>query len=181
MSEVTNAVATGAHRVDKHASSNQDPHGEFHVSMATYNMVFLALMVGLIVTVWAAFINLGPLNMPVAMLIATIKAALVVLYFMHVKFASRLTKVFVAASFLWLVILFVMTFMDYHTRHWLSNSKGWNDNPVMSDYDKGTEHLHQKDHNTGNKHETDPAAGETHDGAKSHGTEDKAPGKPGAG
>src|SRR5687767_10220991 len=158
MSEVTNAVATGAHRVDKHASSNQDPHGEFHVSMATYNMVFLALMVGLVVTVWAAFINLGPLNMPVAMLIATSKAVLVVLYFMHVKFASRLTKVFVAATMVWLAIMFVMTFMDYFSRDWLSNSRGWNDNPVMSDYDAGTEHLHDKDHNTGGKHETDPAA-----------------------
>src|ERR687894_170597 len=120
MSEVTHAVATGAHRVDKHASSNQDPHGEFHVSMATYNIIFLWLMVLLVVTVVAAFINLGPLNMPVAMIIASIKAALVVLYFMHVKFASRLTKVFVAASFLWLVILFAMTFMDYFSREWLS-------------------------------------------------------------
>src|SRR5688572_17982568 len=102
MSEVTNAVATGTHRVDRDASSNQDPHAEFSVPMSTYNLIFILLMVGLVVTVIAAFINLGPLNMPVAMLIATVKAALVVLYFMHVKFASRLTKVFVAASFLWL-------------------------------------------------------------------------------
>ena len=56
MSEVTHAVATGAHRTDKHASSNQDPHGEFHVSMATYNIIFIWLMVLLVVTVVAAFI-----------------------------------------------------------------------------------------------------------------------------
>src|SRR5687768_3372844 len=104
MSEVSQAVATGAHRVDYRASSNQDPHGEFHVSMATYTIVFAALMVLLVVTVVAAFIDLGEANMIVAMIIATVKAALVVLYFMHVKFASRLTKVFVVASCLWLVI-----------------------------------------------------------------------------
>ena len=179
MSEVTHAVATGAHRVDKDASSNQDPHGEFHVSMATYNIIFLWLMVLLVVTVIAAFINLGPLNMPVAMLIATIKAALVVLYFMHVKFASRLTKVFVAASFLWLVILFAMTFMDYFSREWLSNSRGWNDNPVMSDYNRGTHHSAAE--NVGGRHEGDPAAGETYEGTGPHKSEDKAQGKPGAG
>jgi cytochrome c oxidase subunit IV len=179
MSEVTHAVATGAHRVDKDASSNQDPHGEFHVPMATYNIIFIWLMVLLVVTVVAAFINLGPLNMPVAMIIATIKAALVVLYFMHVKFASRLTKVFVAASFLWLVILFVMTFMDYFSREWLSNSRGWNDNPVMSDYNRGTGHSAAE--NVGDRHEGDPAAGEAHKGASPHKSEDKAQGKPGAG
>ena len=53
--------------------------------------------------------------MIVAMVIASIKAALVVLYFMHVKYASRLTKVFVAAAFLWLAILFALTFADYLT------------------------------------------------------------------
>jgi cytochrome c oxidase subunit 4 len=167
MSEVTNAVASGAHRVDKRASSNQDPHGEFSIPMATYNIVFLLLMVFLVITVVAAFIPLGPFNMPVAMGIATFKAALVVLYFMHVKFASRLTKVFVAASFLWLIILFAMTFMDYWSREWLSNSRGWNDNPVKSDYDAGTKHLHDETaKNPGGKHDGDAAAGETKAGAE---------------
>ncbi len=116
MSDVTHATGTGVHRLDKDASSNMDPHGEFHVTMATYNLIFILLMVGLVVTVVAAFIPLGPLNMPVAMLIASIKAAMVILYFMHVKFASRLTKVFVAASFLWLAILLTLTMSDYLTR-----------------------------------------------------------------
>src|SRR4051794_9758656 len=121
MSEVSHAVATGAHRTDKDASSNQDPHAEHHVSMTTYWVIFIALMVLLIVTVAAAFVNLGEMNMIVAMTIAGIKAALVILYFMHVKFASRLTKVFVAASFTWLAILFGLSFMDYISRDWLSN------------------------------------------------------------
>jgi cytochrome c oxidase subunit IV len=137
MSEVTQAVAAGAHRVDKQASSNQDPHGEFHVPMSTYLAIFIALMVLLVVTVVAAFIPLGEANMIVAMIIASLKAALVILYFMHVKFASRLTKVFVAASFVWLAIMFVMTFMDYISRDWLSNSRGWSDNPVKAAYDAG--------------------------------------------
>ena len=51
MSEVSQAVAAGAHRTDKYASSNQDPHAEFHVPMSTYLMVFIALMVLLVVTV----------------------------------------------------------------------------------------------------------------------------------
>ena len=141
MSEVTRAVESGAHRVDYQASSNQDPHGEFHIPMSTYIKVFAALMVGLIVTVIAAFIDLGPFNMPVAMLIATIKAILVILYFMHVKFASQLTKVFVAASFLWLAILFIMTFGDYYSRDWLPNSRGWDENPVKINYDAGMQEM----------------------------------------
>src|SRR5688572_4669926 len=116
MSEVTRAVETGAHRTDERASSNQDPHAEFHIPMSTYWAVMAALMVLLVVTVIAAFVDLGPFNMPVAMAIATVKAVLVILYFMHVKFASRLTKVFVAATFIWLAILFVMTFGDYYAR-----------------------------------------------------------------
>jgi cytochrome c oxidase subunit IV len=146
MSEVSHAVATGAHRVDHRASSNQDPHGEFHVPMSTYVIVFAALMVLLVVTVVAAFIPLGEANMIVAMTIATIKAALVVLYFMHVKFASRLTKVFVAASCLWLVIMFALTFTDYISRDWLPNSRSWGRNPIKAAYDAGTQaHPHGRD------------------------------------
>src|SRR3954449_13099389 len=118
MSEVSKAVASGAHRVDTHASSNQDPHAEHEVPMSTYVMVFLALMVLLVITVVAAFINLGEANMIVAMTIAIIKAILVMLYFMHVKFASRLTKVFVAASFVWLSVMFILTWGDYISRPW---------------------------------------------------------------
>jgi cytochrome c oxidase subunit 4 len=188
MSEVSQAVATGVHRIDKDASSNQDPHAEFQVPMSTYLAIFIALMVLLVITVVAAFLPLGQLNMIVAMTIATIKAVLVILYFMHVKFASRLTKVFVAAAFVWLAIMFVLTFADYVSRDWLSNSRGWNDNPVKSAYDAGvardghgggSAHAESKD-NTGGKHTGDPAAGEAHDPTTPHDPA-AAPGKPGAG
>jgi cytochrome c oxidase subunit 4 len=99
-----------------------------HVSLATYLIVFAALMVLLVVTALVAFyVHAGDLNLIIALVIATIKAALVVLYFMHVKYASRLTKVFVCAAFLWLAILFALTFADYVTRDWLPNSRGWTD------------------------------------------------------
>lgn len=180
MSEVTQAVATGAHRTDERASSNADPHAEFHVPMSTYVVIIVALMVLLVVTVIAAFLPLGFLNMPVAMTIATIKAVLVILYFMHVKFSSRLTKVFVAASFLWLAILFVMTFGDYLSREWSPNSRGWDDNPVKATYDgyarehDEEDHAEDKGHGTPDQPHATPGSTETT-------SEDRAAGRPGAG
>ena len=99
-----------------------------HVSLRTYLVVFAMLMALLIVTVAVAFfVHAGDLNLIIALIIATIKAALVVLFFMHVKYASRLTKIFVVAAFLWLAILFSLTFADYLTRDWLPVSRGWVD------------------------------------------------------
>ena len=178
MSEVTRAVETGAHRVDYQASSNMDPHADAHVSMTTYWMVFAALMVLLVVTVVAAYIPLGFLNMPIAMLIASVKAVLVILFFMHVKFASRLTKVFVAATFLWLAILFVMTFGDYYSRGWSPNSRGWDDNPVKTSYDKFAE---RHDHGAGPDHEGTPDQPHATPGATTTTSEDNAAGRPGSG
>jgi cytochrome c oxidase subunit IV len=98
-----------------------------HVSLATYLWVFAALMVLLVLTVVAAFkVHVGHHgNVVLALLIAIVKAALVVLYFMHVKYASRLTRIFVVSGFLWLAIFFALTFSDYLTREWLPVSRGW--------------------------------------------------------
>jgi cytochrome c oxidase subunit IV len=105
-----------------------------HVTLFTYVIVFLALMVLLVLTVGASFwINLGHYNILVALTIAIVKALLVVLFFMHVKYASRLTKIFVAAAFLWLVILFALTFGDYATRSWLPMSRGWVDKDIPAE------------------------------------------------
>ena len=89
-----------------------------HSSVKPYFAVFAALMLLTFVTVWVATIDLGGLNAVVAVTIAVIKATLVVLIFMHVKDASRLTKVFVAAGVFWLLIIFVLTLGDYETREW---------------------------------------------------------------
>ena len=88
-----------------------------HVSpLSTYLSIFAALMVLSAITVGAAFINLGVFNPIVALTIAIIKATLVILFFMHVKYSSRLTKITVVLSFFFVAILFAETFMDYATR-----------------------------------------------------------------
>ena len=88
-----------------------------HVSpLSTYITIFIALMVLSAITVGAAFVNLGSLNPIVALAIAGLKATLVILFFMHVKYSSRLTKITVVLSFFFVAILFAETFMDYATR-----------------------------------------------------------------
>ena len=126
------SAAQRPHVADYHPDGTPDVPEEHsathHVSLGTYLVIFAALMVLLVVTVVAAFyVDLGPANILVALLIALVKAALVVLYFMHVLYASRLTKIFVSAAFLWLAILFAITFSDYFTRAWSPVSRGWVD------------------------------------------------------
>ena len=89
-----------------------------HVSsVGLYVTIFLSLMVLTGVTVFSAFIDLGYLNFPVAMLIAGFKASLVVWYFMHVKYQSHLTKLTVATGLFFLVILLGMTLIDYASKN----------------------------------------------------------------
>jgi len=91
------------------------------ITKITYYKVFAALMALLVVTVVATYIHWGSrIGIVIAMAIAIIKATLVVLYFMHVKGSSGLTKVFVIAGLAWLAILMGITLADYHTRPWLS-------------------------------------------------------------
>jgi len=74
-------------------------------------------MVGTALTVWAAYVDLGRLNIVVALGIATIKMTLVILFFMHGKYSSRRTKLIIASGFFWLAIMLVLTLADYTTRH----------------------------------------------------------------
>ena len=92
---------------------------EHHVPVTTYFLVFGALMVLTAITVAVAFVDLGRLNVVVALAVALLKATLVVLFFMHVKYASRLVQLVVIASIVWLIILFGITLSDYLTRGWL--------------------------------------------------------------
>lgn len=88
-----------------------------HVAPKTlYYTIFGALMVLTIVTVEVATHNFGALNFPVAIGIAITKATLVILFFMHAKYSSRLTKLFVGMSFFFLVIMFALTLTDYMSR-----------------------------------------------------------------
>lgn len=94
---------------------------EHVVSKKIYYVIFGLLMILTFLTVAVARIDLGGhLNDVVALTIAIIKAVLVVLYFMHVRYSSRLTWVFVAAGFFWLAIMIVLTLSDYMTRNWAS-------------------------------------------------------------
>ena len=88
------------------------------VPKKTYYAIFASLMVLTAVTVWVSSIDLGALNTVVALAIAGFKAVLVVLFFMHVKYSTSLTKVAVVAGIYWLGILLALTLSDYLTRHW---------------------------------------------------------------
>lgn len=88
------------------------------VPLKIYYGIFGALLVLTGVTVAVAFVDLGPLNTVVALSIAVFKALLVVLYFMHVRYSSRLTWVFVAAGFVWFLVMIGFTLTDFQTRPW---------------------------------------------------------------
>jgi cytochrome c oxidase subunit IV len=95
----------------------QQEHTEH--SQGFYIAIGVSLLAMTVVTVLAAFVNLGPFNPVVALLIATIKATLVVLFFMHVKGASeKLTAAVVIAGFFFLAILLSLSMADYLTRAW---------------------------------------------------------------
>ena len=90
---------------------------ESHVLLLrVYFAVFLALLAGTALTAWVATVDLGHLNDLVALAIAGTKAALVILYFMHVRYSSKLVWVFALAGFVWLVLFFVLILADYETR-----------------------------------------------------------------
>ena len=88
------------------------------VPRRTYYVIFLVLMICTAITVAVAYFDLGPLNTIVALTIAVFKATLVVLFFMHVKYSTRLTWVVVVGSVFWLGILLALTLGDYLTRSW---------------------------------------------------------------
>jgi cytochrome c oxidase subunit IV len=87
-----------------------------------YYAVFLALIVGTGLTVAAAFVDMGPMNNVVMLTIACVKASLVILFFMHVRWSTRLTWVVVASGFFWLLIMFTLTMTDYFSRGWVEGT-----------------------------------------------------------
>ena len=91
-------------------------------SLKLYFVVFGILMIGTALTVAVAFFDLGPLNNVVMLTVAIVKAMVVVLYFMHVRWGSRLTWVIAGSGFLWLLIMFSFTLMDYMSRGWLQGT-----------------------------------------------------------
>src|SRR5947208_17180813 len=94
---------------------------EHIVQPRVYIVIFMTLMIGTALTVLAAFRDFpGPLNAVVALTIAVVKASLVILYFMHVRYSPRLIWLVIGAALFWLAIMFALTISDYWTRTWLS-------------------------------------------------------------
>jgi cytochrome c oxidase subunit 4 len=87
-----------------------------------YYLVFLALIVGTGATVAASKVDMGPLNNIVMLAIACTKATLVILFFMHVRWSSRLTMVVAMSGFFWLLILFSLGMSDYLSRGWMAGT-----------------------------------------------------------
>jgi cytochrome c oxidase subunit 4 len=98
-------------------SESHAPHHHI-VPIPVYVTIFAALLVFTGVTIAVAYVDLGPLNIAVALAIAFFKASLVVLYFMHVKYSSRLVQLAAATGFLWLGIMLSFTLSDVWTRNW---------------------------------------------------------------
>jgi cytochrome c oxidase subunit 4 len=92
-------------------------HSEHIVSPKVYGVVLTALLIGTVLTVQAAKIDLGRWNIVLALTIAVTKMTLVILFFMHGKYSSRRTKLIIASGFFWLAIMLVLTLADYTTRH----------------------------------------------------------------
>ncbi len=90
------------------------------VSLRTYITVWIALIVLTLTTAGLAFIDLGGLNGITAITIAVGKALLVILYFMHLRYSTRLTWVFAGAGLFWLILLLGGTLNDALTRNWLA-------------------------------------------------------------
>jgi cytochrome c oxidase subunit 4 len=108
-----------------------DGHENTHhiIPVKVYLGIYGLLMLLTATTVAVAYkdLDLGavPLNLAIALTIAMVKTLLVVLYFMHVRYSHHLVKIFVAAGFLWLIIMVGVTLSDYLTRSWISIPRGW--------------------------------------------------------
>jgi cytochrome c oxidase subunit 4 len=94
-------------------------HADHHiVTPVVYAIVFVSLLVGTAITVAAAYVDLGIFNPVVALAIACTKAVIVILFFMHVKYQSKLVKLTVGAGFFTFLVLITMTLTDYVSRAW---------------------------------------------------------------
>jgi cytochrome c oxidase subunit 4 len=91
-------------------------HSEHIVSPKVYIIIFLALIAGTSLTVWAAFQNFAQFNIVIALGIATAKATLVVLYFMHARYSPKRTQLVIVCAIFWLAIMLALTLSDYQTR-----------------------------------------------------------------
>jgi cytochrome c oxidase subunit IV len=103
----------------EHEEHYGEQHAEHHiVSPMVYLVIFGALLVCTALTIGASYLEMGAWNPVVAIAIAVFKATLVVLFFMHVKYSSTLTKLTVGAGVFTFLILVGMSMSDYISRAW---------------------------------------------------------------
>ena len=93
---------------------------EHVIPQRVYYAVFACLIALTLLTVWLSFLELGPWHAAVGLTIATCKAALVAMFFMHVLYSGRLVWIMLGAGLFWLAILMSLTMTDYLTRPWLA-------------------------------------------------------------
>jgi len=105
--------------------------GHVLVPVKIYVGVFVALMALTALTTGVAFIDLGRWNTVVALAIAVTKMLLVVLFFMHVKYATGLTRVIIIAGFFWLGIMVALSLSDELTRTWEIVPTAWGNGAIM--------------------------------------------------
>lgn len=99
------------------SANTQEDHAEHIVPPGIYLAVFLVLLGGTALTIWVAFHDWGAWNNPIALTIATIKASLVVLYFMHLRYSPKLTTLVLAVTLSMMLVLMGITSADYLTRN----------------------------------------------------------------
>jgi len=105
---------------------HDDSEIHHHISpISTYFKVFLTLMVLTFITVWIAEKDLGILNTFVAITIAVVKGTVVVLWFMHLKYSSKITWVAAGAGFIWLAVMLSITMSDLLSRSWIGPPESW--------------------------------------------------------
>ena len=95
------------------------------VPLKTYVLVFVSLIGLTLLTTGVAFLDLGPFNTVVALVIAFCKMLLVILFFMHLRHSSGLTRIVLVAGFFWLALLVALTMTDYRTRTWTPAPDSW--------------------------------------------------------
>ena len=104
-----------------HAPAHDHSHVHGHITpLPIYLAVFATLMVLTVLTVVVAYFDFGAWTKVIALGIASFKATIVVLYFMHVKYASRLTQLFAVTGIFFLFVLFGLTMIDYGSRMWVN-------------------------------------------------------------
>jgi cytochrome c oxidase subunit 4 len=97
-------------------------HTEHIVTKKTYGLIFATLLILTGVTTAVGYVDLGRMNVVVALAIAAIKAVLVILFFMHLAYSRRLTQITLVAAIMWLTLLIALTLADVFTRGWIAGA-----------------------------------------------------------